>query len=75
MKTNYLFLDIDGTLVKFDGTMPKSTEEALKAAQKNGHKLILCTGRGCGQIDPWMLEKIAFVGIISSSGARVQYGG
>jgi len=75
MKTKYLFLDIDGTLVNFDGTMPLSTEKALKAAQKNGHKLILCTGRGCGQIYPWLLKKIAFDGIISSSGARVQYGG
>lgn len=75
MKTKYLFLDIDGTLVNFDGTMPKSTEEALIAAQKNGHKLIICTGRCCGQIYPWMLEKISFDGIISSSGARVKYGG
>jgi len=75
MKNKYLFLDIDGTLVNFDGTMPQSTLESLSAAQKNGHKLILCTGRCYGQIYPWMLEKIDFDGIISSSGARVKYGG
>lgn len=75
MSEKYLFLDIDGTLVNFDCTMPESTERALLAAQRNGHKLILCTGRCCGQIYPWMLERIPFDGIVSSSGARVKYHG
>ena len=48
---------------------------ALRAAQNNGHKLILSTGRFIGQIYPWLLEKIHFDGIISSSGAVVYYGG
>lgn len=75
MTGKYLFLDIDGTIVDFDCTMPESTETALKAAQKNGHKLIVCTGRCTGQIYPWLLEKIKFDGFITSSGARVCYNG
>ncbi len=75
MSTKYIFLDIDGTLVDFNCTMPRSCETALRAAQKNGHKLILSTGRFVGQIYPWLLEMIPFDGIISSSGAIVDYGG
>ncbi len=75
MSTKYIFLDIDGTLVDFNCTMPKSCETALLAAQKNGHKLILSTGRFMGQIYPWLFEKLPFDGIISSSGAAVYYGG
>ncbi len=75
MSTKYIFLDIDGTLVDFNCEMPESCERALRAAQNNGHKLILSTGRFIGQIYQWLLEKIPFDGIISSSGAVVHYGG
>lgn len=34
MNTKYLFLDIDGTLVGFDGVMPSSASEALKKLMK-----------------------------------------
>ncbi|MBQ8509710.1 MAG: HAD family hydrolase [Clostridia bacterium] len=73
--SKYIFLDIDGTLVDFDNTMPDSAREALLAAQKNGHKIFLCTGRLSAQIYPWLLEAIPFDGIISSSGANVICGG
>lgn len=75
MNRKYVFLDVDGTLVDFDSWLPPSAEEALLAAQKNGHRLILCTGRQKSQIYPWLLEKIPFDGVISSSGANVEYGG
>ncbi len=41
MNTKYLFLDIDGTLVGFDGVMPSSASEALKKAHEYGYKLDL----------------------------------
>ena len=75
MSTKYIFLDIDGTLVDFNCEMPESCERALLAAQNNGHKLILSTGRFIGQIYPWLLEKVPFDGVVSSSGAVVYYGG
>lgn len=75
MSTKYIFLDIDGTLVDFDCTMPGSALKALKAAQANGHKLLLCTGRFLGQVYPWLLDAVSFDGIVMSSGANIYYGG
>lgn len=40
-----IFLDIDGTLRDFDGTIPESAVKAIHEAQKNGHKVCLSTGR------------------------------
>lgn len=74
MTPKYVFLDVDGTLVDFEGELPDSAEAALRKAQQNGHRLILCTGRQRSQIYPWLLEKIPFDGIISSSGANVECG-
>lgn len=71
----YIFLDIDGTLVGYDGRMSEATELALRQAQKNGHKLIVATGRFLGQVYPWLIEKIRFDGLITSSGANVKYEG
>lgn len=68
-----LFFDIDGTLVDFDHQMPKSAEQALRQAQANGHKLILCTGRSLHQIYPFLLD-FGFDGIIGGAGAYVRYG-
>ncbi|MGI6260658.1 MAG: HAD family hydrolase [Acutalibacteraceae bacterium] len=75
MNRKYIFLDVDGTLVDFDGRLPLSAETALRTAQQNGHRLILCTGRQKSQIYPWLLQKIPFDGVISSSGANVEYNG
>ena len=58
MNRKYIFLDVDGTLVDFNGRLPFSAETALRAAQQNGHRLILCTGRQKSQIYPWPPEKI-----------------
>lgn len=75
METKYIFLDIDGTLVDFQGKLADSALEALKAATANGHKLFVCTGRQRSQIYPWLLEKITFDGAVCSSGAYVMADG
>ncbi len=75
MTSKFIFLDIDGTLVDYNGAMPESCKEALKLARKNGHKLIISTGRFIGQIYPWLINEFEFDGFISSSGANVRYGG
>ncbi len=75
MNTKYIFLDVDGTLVDFKCTMPESARVALIEAQKNGHKLIISTGRFLAQIYPWLLETIHFDGIVTSSGANIVYEG
>ncbi len=49
-----VFLDIDGTLVdhiKFHKVLD-STILAIQKAQKNGHKIILCTGRTKSNVHP-----------------------
>ena len=75
MSTKYIFLDIDGTVVDFDGNLPESAREALLRAQSEGHRLIAATGRFRAQIYPWLLELIKFDGYITSSGAHVRFGG
>lgn len=75
MNTKYIFLDIDGTLVDFDCTMPDSTLTALIEAQKRGHKLLISTGRYLGQIYPWLLKAVHFDGMVMSSGANIYFGG
>lgn len=71
MSTKYIFLDIDGTLVGYDAKIPESALKALKLAQKNGHKIIIASGRAISIIYPDLLEAIRFDGIIASGGACV----
>lgn len=66
-----LFFDIDGTLVNFQAQMPDSAKEALKAAQRGGHKIVLCTGRCRCQIQQQLLD-FGFNGIVASAGAYVE---
>lgn len=39
MESNYVFLDVDGTLVNYSNELPNSTVKAIKTAQDNGHKV------------------------------------
>ena len=75
MKTKYLFLDIDGTLVGYDSKMPESALAALNAAKKNGHTVIIASGRSRSIIYPDLLAAVDFDGIIASGGACVVCGG
>ena len=46
MKQKLIFLDIDGTLTSPGSNIPpESAMTAVREAQKNGHKVFLCTGR------------------------------
>lgn len=63
-----IFMDIDGTLVGFDGKIPDSTIEALKIAKQKGHQLVICSGRSRFQIDR-QLVRYGFDGIVGASGA------
>ncbi len=73
MNTKYIFLDIDGTLVGYDSKIPESALKALKLAQKNGHKVIIASGRSRSIIYPDLLEAVDFDGIVASGGACVFY--
>jgi Cof subfamily protein (haloacid dehalogenase superfamily) len=69
-----LFVDIDGTLMGADQTIPESAVAACRKARKNGHLLYICSGRPFGDI-PDEVKTIGFDGIISAGGARIDIGG
>ena len=74
MEKKIIFLDIDGTLMDFDGQLPESAKMALCQAKAEGHRLVLCTGRVKAQISPELL-KMNFDGIIASAGAYMECDG
>lgn len=72
-KKKVLFFDIDGTLIDFQSRMPGTARTALRKAARNGHRLILCTGRSFCQLDPKLLQ-MGFDGVVAAAGADVLYG-
>lgn len=68
--TKTLFFDVDGTLVNFQKVLPDSARRALRAAQKAGHKLVLCTGRSEAEVYPFLM-RFGFDGYIFGSGSHV----
>lgn len=66
-----IFLDADGTLLHHEGFIPQSALQACQLAQKNGHKIVLCTGRQKVEVYGDML-KLNYDGMITGSGAHVE---
>ena len=53
MKNKLIFLDIDGTLTTPGSNLPpESALEAIRAAQRAGHKVFLCSGRNYEMLRP-----------------------
>lgn len=74
MDRKAVFLDIDGTLILRDGTLPASAKEALELARKNGHEMVLCTGRSATQLGP-VTSLTDFDGVVCAAGTQVFRGG
>ncbi len=73
MKQKLIFLDIDGTLTPAgSNTPPESAMQAIKAAQKNGHKVFLCTGRNPAMLAPVLA--LGFEGAVAAAGGYVFMG-
>ncbi|MFD1887867.1 Cof-type HAD-IIB family hydrolase [Paenibacillus wenxiniae] len=68
-----VFIDIDGTLVNDDGSVPQSAQLACQQARANGHLLFLCTGRSKAEIYDSIWE-IGFDGLIGAGGGYVELG-
>lgn len=64
-----VFLDLDGTVINHQQTIPDSAREACKQAVENGHTLWMCTGRCLPEIYPWLWD-IGFHGFIGANGAH-----
>ena len=70
MKKKCIFLDIDGTLTPAGSNIPpKSAMRAIRAAQANGHKVFLCTGRNPDMLAPVLA--LGFDGAVACGGGRV----
>ena len=74
MKKNYLFFDIDGTLIDpKTGTVPRSTIDAVSQAQANGCLVFICSGRPYFEIQETF--GIKRDGAIFASGAGFELNG
>lgn len=70
-EVRWVFSDLDGTIMRPDGHVPRSARVAISEARARGHRVILTTGRSDAQITPDVRE-LGFDGIISGSGWRVE---
>jgi len=68
-----LFFDIDGTLAYPRSDPSPATEEAVRSARSNGHKVFLSTGRTPDSVPKAVME-IGFDGGIFCAGGLVLYG-
>ena len=70
MNKKLIFLDIDGTLTApGSNEPPASALAAIRAAQAEGHRVFLCTGRNYDMLKP--LLKFGFDGAVASGGGYV----
>ena len=69
-----IFLDVDGTLVDYEGRIPKSAIQAIRAARKGGHRVYICTGRSKAEVYQELWD-IGLDGMIGGNGSYVEDGG
>ncbi len=74
MDRKILFFDMDGTLWDYRNYIPESTINAIKLAQKNGHKAFINTGRSRSFIRERNILDIGFDGIVSGCGTMIEAG-
>ena len=71
MERKIIFLDVDGTLVDYEGRLPASAARAVQGARANGHRVYLCTGRSRAEVYPYLWE-IGLDGMIGGNGSYVE---
>ena len=71
---NFIFFDIDGTIISEDGYLPESAVRAIQAARKKGNATLINTGRTAMNVDPFLRE-IGFDGYIYGCGTELEYDG
>lgn len=69
-----VFLDVDGTIVTYENVLPASAARAIREARAAGHKVLMCTGRSKGEVQP-ELAALGFDGMIGGNGAYVEVDG
>jgi hypothetical protein len=71
MMKKIIFLDVDGTLVDYEGRIPTSAAAAVRRARSLGHRVYICTGRSAAEIYP-ELWNIGLDGMIGGNGSYVE---
>ena len=66
-----IFLDVDGTLVDYEGNLPPSAVSAVRCARAKGHRVYLCTGRSRAEVYPPLWD-IGLDGMIGGNGSYVE---
>lgn len=66
-----IFLDVDGTLVDYEGNLPPSAVSAIRCARAKGHRVYLCTGRSRAEVYPPLWD-IGLDGMIGGNGSYVE---
>lgn len=66
---NFIFFDIDGTIISEDGYLPESAVRAIQAARKKGNATLINTGRTAMNVDPFLRE-IGFDGATFTAAAQ-----
>lgn len=69
-----LFLDVDGTLVDYEGNLPESAVTAIRKARDNGHKVYISTGRSKAEVYSYIWD-IGLDGMIGGNGSYVEDAG
>jgi len=69
-----IFIDVDGTLVDYEGQLPRSAAEAIRKARKNGHRVYICTGRSRAEVYDYIWD-IGLDGMIGGNGSYVEDNG
>lgn len=69
-----IFLDIDGTLVSYEGKLPDSAVEAIKRTREKGNKVYLTTGRSKAEVYPYLWD-IGLDGMIGGNGMYIESNG
>ena len=67
-----VFIDFDGTYAH-NGVIPAAHVAAVRAAQRNGHRVLLCTGRPKALVEPSIIA--VFDGLVASAGGYVELDG
>lgn len=66
-----IFMDVDGTLVDYEGNLPASAVEAIRKARSKGHRVYLCSGRSKAENSQEIWD-IGIDGYIGGNGSYVE---
>lgn len=66
-----IFIDVDGTLVDYEGRIPESAVRAVRQARMNGHRVYISTGRSRAEVYQELWD-IGLDGMIGGNGSYVE---